>query len=184
MNDPAAKPAGTEEENNSTPPASETPPTATEDKAPKWDGDFDPDRAAKLVANLRSDLEAAKTELKTAKESLGEKEEAEKTEFQRIQERAEAAEKAAAESRMELLRLRVAKEHNLPDDLMEFLTGDSEEDLAAKAERLAEYAAGPAADVSGRPKPKLRPGTGVEDPVAEAKADFDPLAVANKARAY
>lgn len=177
MPDPADTPA---EEAAQAPTASENPSAnATEEKTPKWDGDFDPDRAAKLVANLRSDLETAKNELKTAKESLGEKEEAEKTEFQRFQERAAAAEQEAASAKLELMRLRVAKEHDLPDDLMEFLTGDSEEDLAAKAKRLAEYAAGPTAEVPGRPKPKLRTGNG-EDPIP----GFDPLAIAQKARGF
>lgn len=182
MPDPAAAPTEAAEE--SAPPASENPPAdPTEEKTPKWDGDFDPDRAAKLVANLRSDLETAKNELKATREQLGEKEEAEKTEFQRIQDRATAAEQEANNAKLELMRLRVAKEHSLPDDLMEFLTGDSEEDLAAKAQRLAEYAAGPAAEVPGRPKPRLRPGTG-EDPSTGSAADFDPAAIAAKARDY
>lgn len=176
--------AGTTEENppagtTDTPPADtsdKTDPPASDDKAPKWDGEFDPDRAAKLVSNLRE-------ELKETKAKLGEKEEAEKTEFERIQDRAATAEKEAADARLELMRLRVAKEHSLPEELMEFLTGDDEEALAEKAKRLSEFAAGPSSDDGGRPKPNLRPGNG-ENPATGAAPDFDPKAIAKKSRSY
>lgn len=62
--------------------------------------------------------------------------EAQKTELQRAQERAEAAEKTALEKDSELLRLSVIAKHSIPTDYQEFLTGATEEELEEKAKKI------------------------------------------------
>jgi DNA repair exonuclease SbcCD ATPase subunit len=151
-----------------------------EEKAPQWEGDFDPDRAARLVANLRADLEKAKTDLTNAKSALGEKEETEKSEYQRLQERAERAEKELADTRQTLLVASAARKYGIPEDLHDFLTGSNAEEIEAKASRLAEQISGkrPADDLPNKPKARLVPGSGVAE-----EAGFDANAVAARIRA-
>jgi hypothetical protein len=160
----------------------ETPATETviveETKSPEWDGPFDPERAARLVANLRSDLEKAKAELVSAKSTVEEKVEAEKSELQRLSERAESAERELTETRSALTRLSVAKEFHLPEEMVGFLTG-SEEEMKAKAEQLSRFVKRPADDVPGKPKATLTPGHGGDEtPV------FDPAKVAASVRGF
>lgn len=155
------------------------PAPTTQDKAPKWDGDFDPDRAATLVAKLRQERDGFKTERDALAAKMGEKEDAEKSEFQRLQERAEKAERALKEAETSLLRAKVAKEHSIPEDLVGFLTGETEEEMKARAESLSAFVKAPADDVQGKPKPALTPGHN-----APPEAEFDPEKVAAAARRY
>lgn len=150
-----------------------------EGKSPGWDGDFDPDRAARLVTNLREESKKAKEELAELRKRLSEKEDAEKSEFQRLQERAERAEQELNQTRSALLVAEVSKEYGVPADL---LTGSNREEIEARAKALAEWAGAPkrpADDVPGKPKPKLVPGSGP----ANDGAPFDPNAAAARIRA-
>lgn len=159
-----------------------TPPTpTTEDKAPKWEGDFDPERAAKLVANLRSDMDKLKQERDELRRVQQEREDAEKSELEKAVARAERAEQALQTAERDKLRSAIAKKHELPDELVGFLDGDTEDDIEAKAKALAEFAAArrdPADDLSGKPKPRLVPGHGDDSD----SAPFDPDAIAKAAR--
>ena len=92
--------------------------------------------AEKWKALARKHEEAAKTNAGAAKR-ITEIEEASKTETQKLAERAEAAEKAAAAAQREMSRLRVLSEVSLPADLHEFVVGDDEDELRAKAQKLA-----------------------------------------------
>lgn len=152
--------------------------TAEKPATPAWDGEFDAERAARLVQNLRDEIATLKGDLKTARSSLQEREDAEKTEAQRLQERAEAAERALAEKEKTLLRQSVAKAHNLDDDLLDFLSGDTEEALTAQAKALSERIRPAGQEVPGKPKPALTPGSGDGD-TAPA---FDPKAIASAVR--
>lgn len=158
-----------------------TAPTTPEaGKSPGWDGDFDPDRAARLVSNLREESKKAKDELAELRAKLAEKEDAEKSELQRIQERAERAEAELNATRSALLVAEVAKEYGVPADL---IGGKDREEIEARAKALAEWAGAskrPADDVPSRPKPKLVSGTGASGNDAEP---FDPVATAAKIRA-
>jgi hypothetical protein len=62
--------------------------------------------------------------------------EGQKTEAQKAAERADKAEREAAEHKGALLRLRVATSKGLPPDLSDRLRGDSEDELNADADRL------------------------------------------------
>src|SRR5690606_14991567 len=111
-------------------PASETAETKTEGQAPEgWEGDFDADRAKSLIEKLRS-------ELKETKGRLGEKEEAEKSEYQKLMDRASKAEKELETARMDLYRLRAQYKHGLTDEHMEFIAGATEEEINSRAEKL------------------------------------------------
>jgi septal ring factor EnvC (AmiA/AmiB activator) len=157
----------------------QTPPEPTPPaKAPQWDGEFDPERAAKLIANLRSEAEAARNELKQARTVLEAQEEAEKSDLQKAQEARERAARELEETRTELLRLRTQKEHGLPDELATFLTGD-EETMKVQAERLAAFAKAPADELPHRPEAALTPGHG--GPAPEPKFDADAAAAAIRA---
>lgn len=148
------------------------------DKGPGWEGEFDPDRAARLVNNLRDEGKKYKEELAELKKRLAEKEDAEKSELQRIQERAERAEKELNETRSALLVAEVAKEYGVPANLLD---GKDREEIEARAKALAEWASAskrPADDLPGRPKPKLVPGSGSDGD----DESFDPAAVAAKIR--
>ena len=63
---------------------------------------------------------------------------AQKTEAQRIAERLAAAERAAADAGVQLLRFKVATEKQVPADLVEFLTATDEKGLRAQADKLME----------------------------------------------
>lgn len=71
-----------------------------------------------------------------AAEKLAALEESQKTEAQKVAERADAAEKRAAESERNLARYRVAVAKKLPAELVDRLRGDTEEEIAADADAL------------------------------------------------
>jgi septal ring factor EnvC (AmiA/AmiB activator) len=164
-----------------TPPVAPTAPTAPDaGKAPTFTGEFDQARAERLVENLRSELADTKAKLKT-------REDAEKSDLQKLQERAEVAEKALAEATKKAAhataKAAAAAAHKLPEDLHEFLTGETPEELTAQAKKLAERfglspATGETAPQAGRPQPRLVPGQGS----AAAPDAFDPVAIAKAIR--
>lgn len=131
-------------------------------KAPNWDGDFDPARAARLVENLRAENAALKAATAKANTDTG----------QSADDRIAALEARAAKAERNLLVAEAVKAHGIPDDLVEFLTADTAEALTKQAEALAKHAKKPADEVPGRPKPRLTPGTGSgsEAPAFDAKA--------------
>lgn len=160
----------------------ETAPPATAPKpeeTPPWGDDFDPARAWKTIQTLRE----KEKRLQDFERAQREREDAEKTEAQRLADRLAEAESAAKSARTDLLRERALRSFAIPEDLAGFLTGDTEEEIQAKAEALAKYAGAkaPGAEVPGKPKPRLVPGSGAPD---SASADpEDPAALAAKIRA-
>lgn len=72
-------------------------------------------------------------------------EDAQKSELERAQEAAEAAQRELAESKSEAARLRIAAKHGIGEDYLDFLTGADEQDLEAKALKLSELIAKPEA---------------------------------------
>jgi hypothetical protein len=66
-------------------------------------------------------------------------EESQKTEAQKLADRAAQAEKERDEARLEALRVKVGAAKKLPADVIDLLKGDTEEELAAHADRLAEH---------------------------------------------
>lgn len=169
-----------------TPAAEGTPAEGTpaEEAAP-WGDDFDAERAWRLVQNLRTEKDEIKAERDRLKSPPQEgKEKASATE------KLTAAEARAKEAERALYLERVYRAHPEldSDDFRDFLTGDTEEEIKTKAERLARLGKpkdgdqGDKPDQSGatppgKPTPSLVPGHGGEEaPV------FDPVAIAKKAR--
>jgi len=111
-------------------------PQESAEPAPPWgsDEEFDPERAWKLIQNLRKE----KDELKPLAEKARELEDSQKSEQQRLNEERDALAKERDLLRGELLRERVARKHGLPDKLASRLQGDDEESLEADAKELAE----------------------------------------------
>lgn len=81
--------------------------------------------------------EARAKENKSAAEKLQELEDAKKSEIQKAQEVAHAAQAELAATRAEATRLRVAAKHGIGEDHLDLLSGDDEEELEAKASKLA-----------------------------------------------
>lgn len=164
-------------------------------KEPEFEGEFDPDKAKRAIANLRAEVASLKGERDDARKEVADfKAAAEQTGEERDKalsaavERAEKAERALA-----------IKKHNLPDDVVEefadYLTGSAEE-VEQKAARLAARLAPKAEEPSGsggekddeagnpkpalpsKPKPDLVPGSASED----TEVDFDAAAIAAASR--
>lgn len=115
----------------STPPATgatttATTPPATQTAAPS--GDIPPEVARALH---KANKEAEQYRLK-----LKEFEDREKTEAQKLAERATEAEKVAADAKAELMKYQVAAQKNIPASLAARLQGSTPEELAADADRM------------------------------------------------
>jgi hypothetical protein len=162
---------------------------ASKTSTPPWGDDFDPARAWRLIENLRTEVDGLKTDRDSTRSKLKEREDAEKSDSERATSRASEAEARAAKAERTLLIERATRKHNLPEDVVEFLTGDTEEEINAKAERLAALGGGPKAtseteepkpttDLPGKPKPALQPGHAAEG----SEDGFDPEAIAKAAR--
>lgn len=156
------------------------------DKKPPWgsDEDFDPDKAWKLIQNVRSDAEKAKAEREELAKKVKAHEDATKSDTEKLEERATGAETKANEFEGKFLRLDVALEKApegmlLPQvrKLAKRLSGSNREELEADAEELfAEFAPDSDDDEKPRRRPteRLRPGAA---PSAEAEPN-DPAKLA------
>lgn len=91
--------------------------------------------ADKWKALARKHEQAAKANAGAAKK-LADIENASKTEQQRLEERATAAERERDEQAAALLRMRVAVAKQLPADLVDRLRGSTEQELQADADQL------------------------------------------------
>lgn len=173
---------------------------STDTSTPPWGDDFDAERAWTLVQNLRADkdkLQGEKdtltTELATERQA---REDAEKVAKDADPEgKLSAAEKRAADAERSLWTERALRKHSIAEELVEFLSGDTEEAILAKAEKLSkvgkpdgekpkadeekpdESAEKPEGGLPPRPTPDLTPGHGGDAPAA-----FDPEAIASAAR--
>lgn len=160
------------------PPAPTDPPTPADPPAPAppapWGDDFDAQRAWDTIQAQRKKERDLETRLR-------EFEDAQKTDQQKLEERATSAEQAAESATREAARLRVAMKKGLTDTMARRLVGDTEEELEADADELL-AALGTTDDDDGddpldrRPTPRLRPGA---VPASEPE-ETDPRALAAK----
>ena len=112
-----------------------------QDPGASWDDLFkgeDPAKVRKALDESRRWEQRAK-ENKAAAEKLAAFEESQKSEAQKLADRAAAAEKERDEARLEALRTKVGMQKRLPADVVDLLKGDTEEELSAHADRLAEH---------------------------------------------
>lgn len=162
--------------------------TADKSQTPPWGDDFDAEKAWTLVQNLRGEVKAEKdkrTAAETARDDVQRQltaiEDQGKTDAQRATDQATKTAEDLAAARRELYIERALRKHNVPEDYVEFLTGDDEDSILAKAEKLASLGkpaqdddsddganeqppADGSAPASGRPQPGLQPGHGGNDP--------------------
>jgi hypothetical protein len=131
------------------------------DDTEDWRKDFDPDKAAERIRKLQSEAKNLRTRAKTAEEKAA---------------GADEKDKRITSLQSELLRERVGRRLALPDELVDRLRGDTEDELLADAEKLVGLLGKPA---SGRkPAEQLRGGL---DP--EKEPEEDPREVARRIRA-
>ena len=92
-----------------------------------------------VVEKLRRENAAARKRAQEAEARAKEFEDRDKTEQQKLAEKAEAAEKRASDAEAKVLRAEVAAEKGVPAKLAKFLTGSTREELeSAAAELVAE----------------------------------------------
>jgi len=110
------------------------------------DGDCGDDAAAQLAKaqaevkkwrDLSRKNEARVKELSPAAQKLAEIEERDKTEAQKLADRAAAAERRAAEVEGRYHRTLAAAQYSLPAELIDLIGGTSEEEITASAEQIA-----------------------------------------------
>ncbi len=134
---------------------------------------FDPERH-------NADLRKAKNEAKNLRDRLKELEplaaeaqqlrEASKTDMERLTEQHQSAVERAAKAEAEAVRLRAAVKHGISEDDFDLLGVGSEDEILARAERIAALrsAAAPAPDLTPaarRPVEQLKPGATPVTPV-------------------
>ena len=158
-----------------TAPEVEAPEAETTDESEK----FDADRAMAKIRKANDEAKGLRSrvkELEAYEAKVREIEEAKKSESDKIQERAAKAEKDAQDARHELLVERIARRHHLDDDDMDLLGTGTEEQLEARAKKIAaKNAAAAGREVTGPPSDKpvsqLRPGaTGTDKSIAPPDA--------------
>lgn len=154
----------------------EAPEAETDENEP-----FDESRARAKIAKANSEAKGLRSrvkELEAYEAKVRAIEESQKSEQQKLSERAEAAERERESTRAELVRERVARRFSISDDDFDLLGSGTEEQITARAERIAAKDAAAKALESvttvprtDRPVEKLRPGaTPVEVPLGEQDA--------------
>lgn len=112
-------------------------------------------------------------QLRQAAQKYAEFEDAQKSEIQKAQERAQTFEQQLADERSQNARLLAAATHSIPPDLIELLGSGTAEEINSRAEALAERlkaVSPPAPPASQRPVESLTPGAA---PASAAPADPD-----------
>ncbi|MET9550540.1 hypothetical protein ABZY36_35345 [Streptomyces sp. NPDC006627] len=94
------------------------------------------DAGKKALQEERRKARTAEKQLSELQKRLQEFEDRDKTEAQKLTERAAAAEKSAADAQTELMRYRVAADKKLPAELAARLRGGTPEEMAADADEL------------------------------------------------
>lgn len=127
---------------------------------------------AKWKALARKHETAAKTNSEAAKR-LAEIEDSQKTEQQRLNERAQAAERELTALQSANARLRAATVYGLPAELVDLLGDGTEEQISERAELLAAKLAA-AAPSSNPAPPQTRPVESLKPGAAPAGGEPDP----------
>lgn len=89
---------------------------------------------------LRADLVKERRSRQALEKELQRLKDRDLSELERAQRQAKEAETRLAKLEQEAAKHRVALKHELPSDLVDNITGETEDDMAVSAERLARYA--------------------------------------------
>jgi hypothetical protein len=114
----------------------------------------------------RAQRKAAEKQAADFKKRLDALEQANLSEVEKAQKAAQEAQNALADVTRQNLRNKVALAKGVPADLVDFLTGDNEEEIAAKADVLLKRIGAPT-----NPKPDLSQGARGENPAGGTPAD-------------
>ena len=131
---------------------------------------FDADRAKRTILAQRESerkLKAQLAELQPKAEELDKIKAAQKTELERLTEQLEAEKEKRTALERESLRARVALAKSLPAELVDRLQGETEEELAADADKLIALVA----PTTGPPRASQRQGASESSPALNG----DPL---------
>ena len=131
---------------------------------------FDADRAKRTILAQRESerkLKAQLAELQPKAEELDKIKAAQKTELERLTEQLEAEKEKRTALERESLRARVALAKSLPAELVDRLQGETEEELAADADKLIALVA----PTTGPPRASRRQGASESSPALNS----DPL---------
>lgn len=115
---------------------------------PPWEANgerFDPERAWRLIQDLRGERDGLRTERETLQGRVSEFEQANQTDAERLTQRAETAEARIPTLEQENNRLRAAMQVGLDPELIDRLRGDTLEDLVQDAKSLQQRMGPPAA---------------------------------------
>lgn len=169
--------------------------TQNDDNSTPWGDDFDAEKAWTLVQKLRAERDSAKADrdkFKTERDDLDKARQERENEGKTAEERAtaalEAAKSDAEKTKRELWIERALRKHPVPDDLVDLLSGDTEESLIANAKRLSKFKAAaddeqdePDPATPSRLKPDLKPGHKTE---TDAVFDADAIVKAARSKTY
>jgi hypothetical protein len=108
----------------------------TEDEVTVPDGAENPDAVRAALKRERDAAKQAKQQAAELAARLQEYEDRDKSESEKLAERAAKLEQDLADREREFLRLKVATSKGLPPEIAEFLNGSSEEELEQQADRL------------------------------------------------
>lgn len=122
------------------------------DDLPQWARDAIT-KANKEAANYRTQL----ADLKPKADQFAALEEASKSELQRVQEAQAAAERRAEQAAAEATRYKVAATHGISADHFDLLGTGTEEEISARAEKIAALLAAQQAMSAAATKPQTRP---------------------------
>jgi hypothetical protein len=153
--------------------------------APPWGDNFDAERAWKLVQDLRADKEklAARPVLTPEHQAaLGEHQrliDLGKSELQRHQEAAAAAQAVADKATADAIRWKVAATHGIPSEDFDLLGNGTEEEITSRAQRIAAKNAAQAAAAAPVPPTPAIPSP-VTRPVALMQPGATPAGGANE----
>lgn len=149
---------------------------------PPWGDDFDPERAWRTISTLREESQKHKREKQELAGRLQAYDDAQKTDLEKLEEKATTAEQRAAAAEAANLRLEVAFD-NAPEGmsvaqvrkLSKRLSGSTKEELEADAEELfGEFT--PAGDGGQGPprRPQERLRSGAASGSSQEDEDLDP----------
>lgn len=132
----------------------------SQDEGASFEGEFDADKAQKLIKALRAEKRTLQAKMADAAPKLSKYDEmvaAQQSDAERWQTYAKQFEERADKAERELLRSRVALEKGLPPNLAARLQGDDEAALAADADEL--MALMPRDTTSRAPRPDMSQGS-------------------------
>lgn len=132
---------------------------------------YDKERALAKIRKANDEAKGLRSrvkELEALEAKVRDYEDSQKSEAEKIQARAEKAEQRAHDVENELIRERIARRHHLDEDDMDLLGTGTEEQIEARAKKIAAKNAAVAATQatappSDKPVEKLRPGATSSD---------------------